>query len=226
MKKPAKNVSVDASRQRVTLDGEPLKLQGKAMRVLLMLINRAPEVISRSELIDAIWRGNHLVGERGLNQALWAIRAALGDDARAPQFIRTLAREGYQWIHAVNRRRSKEHRFAFAAAVAASISAIAVLSMGVPATGGAEFTLPGRCSLSGNNSVQAYRVRRDVFVDIHAGCRLIVKPSGQKEFGSPLVSDDGRHVAFTVTENQSCRFVSVDIEGGKRTEFNSCTIND
>lgn len=207
-------------------DHRELNLQNKAARVLAIIVAKSPDVVTRAELIGEVWSGNHLVGERGLNQALWAIRSALGDDARNPTYIKTLAREGYQWLGGQRPYEPRNGRMAVALAFAASICVFALASTTLSNTEEREFTLPSRCQINEKTDVQAYRVNRDVHVDIEHGCRLIAKPKGSKSFGNPLVSDGGRQVAFTVTRDESCHFVTVDLATGKRAEFDSCTMTN
>lgn len=223
MRKPTVGLYFDAARQEVTLNGQVVSLQGKASRVLAMIVSRSPDIVSRTELIEKIWSGNHLVGERGLNQALWAIRSALGDDARNPIYIKTQPREGYQCL-AVAAPTRRDWRVVSAMSLAASVcvAAIVLTAMTPVSLEDRDFTLPGQCSINNKSDVQAYRVRGDVFIDIENGCRLIATPEGAKTFGDPMVSDDGKYVAFTVTEDRACHFVTVDLEGGKRTEFDQC----
>lgn len=222
MRKSPTNVCFDFIAQRATVDGQPLQLQDKAWRVLVLLATRAPDVVSRDALIAEIWSGNHLVGERGINQALWAIRSELGDDARNPRYIRTLAREGYKWLQEPLVRESRNRRLVSRMSIAASIVVMAITSTTASVDGDQALSLPSRCEPSAKSDVQAYRVDRNLFVDFQNGCRLIVKPSGTKVFGNPMVSDDGKHIAFTVTEEQSCRFVTVALPDGSRTEYDRC----
>ena len=51
---------------------------------------------------------------------------------------------------------------------------------------------------------------------------MILDPSATKQLGDPLVSADGSHIAFTVTEEQSCKLVTVALQDGSRTEFGTC----
>ncbi len=222
MNRSRENIRFDRSRRRVTRNGRPIKLQDKAARVLAMIATRAPAAVSRAELIDAVWSGNHLVGERGLNQALWAIRSELNDDARNPLFIKTLPREGYRWLITPRNSRRMVSTMSIAASTCVIILAVVIGSTTTPADEVPAFVLPEKCAIEDKSEVQAYRVNRDVFVDSQNGCRLIVKPSGTKEFGPPMISNDGRHVAFTVREEKSCRFVSVALQDGRRTEFDNC----
>ncbi|MDD9978603.1 MAG: winged helix-turn-helix domain-containing protein, partial [Boseongicola sp.] len=67
------------------------------MAVLLHLIERHGEVVSREELLDAVWPGIH-VGDDSLTAAIIKIRRALGDDARNPTHIETIPKRGYRLI--------------------------------------------------------------------------------------------------------------------------------
>ncbi len=89
---------VDRVAQTATLGGQPLPLKFKAWQVLVALLEDAPNTVTRERLIRDIWNGNYLTGDKGLNQAMWEIRGALADDARAPEYIRTIPRTGYRWI--------------------------------------------------------------------------------------------------------------------------------
>lgn len=225
MKTNDDKIEIDGQGHCVRVNGRPLNLQDKATRVLSLLVRRAPELVSRSEIIDSIWSGNYLIGDRGLNQALWSIRSELGDDARDPVYIKTVPREGYRWIGA-SAKALRQRRLLTAMSVAASACVIAIAvsitTEAPPATDAREYSLPSQCTIEDKSDVQAYQVNRDVFVDIENGCRLIAKPEGTKIFGNPVVSDDGKHVAFTVTEADSCRLVSVALQNGERAEFDHC----
>ena len=72
-------------------------LEPKSMAVLLYLVERHGQVISREELLDAVWPGIH-VGDDSLTAAIIKIRRALGDDARKPTHIETIPKRGYRLI--------------------------------------------------------------------------------------------------------------------------------
>ena len=91
-------LQLDSARRSVTVGERSTVLHERSWQVLQLILESAPNVVARDEFIDTIWRGNALVGEKGLNQAIWSIRAALGDDPRQPQFVRTIPRVGYQWV--------------------------------------------------------------------------------------------------------------------------------
>ncbi|NNE80008.1 MAG: tetratricopeptide repeat protein, partial [Silicimonas sp.] len=73
------------------------RLEPKSMAVLLFLVERQGTVVSREELLDAVWPGIH-VGDDSLTAAIIKIRRALGDDARSPSYIETIPKRGYRLI--------------------------------------------------------------------------------------------------------------------------------
>jgi DNA-binding winged helix-turn-helix (wHTH) protein/TolB-like protein len=75
------------------------RLEPQPARVLAVLVERAGEVVSRTELQQQVWSGDTFVDfERGLNYCIAQIRTALGDSASEPRFIETLPRRGYRFI--------------------------------------------------------------------------------------------------------------------------------
>lgn len=222
MNKPANPFQLDVARRTATLNGMPLLLQDKAWMVLSIVATRSPDIVRRETLIDEIWQGNILIGDKGLNQAIWAIRSALGDDAREPTYIETLPRLGYRWIHRPAPSTMGMRKPAAIFALAASLGAVAIAINSGPTREANAFSLPANCEPADSSDVHAYRVDHRLFVDLQCGCRMILDPSGAKQLGDPLVSDDGKHIAFTVTEKKTCKLVSIALQDGSRTEFESC----
>jgi len=76
-----------------------VRLEPQPARVLALLVERAGNVVTRTELQQVVWGGETFVDfERGLNYCIAQIRTALGDSASAPRFIETLPRRGYRLI--------------------------------------------------------------------------------------------------------------------------------
>ncbi len=77
----------------------PIRLQEHPRQVLLTLLERPGEVVTREDLRERLWKSDTFVDfEHGVNTAVKKARQALGDSAEAPQFIETLARRGYRFI--------------------------------------------------------------------------------------------------------------------------------
>jgi len=80
-------------------NGMPVHLQGQPKQLLACLVKNADRVVSREELKKAVWGDQTFVDfERGLNFCISQIRSALGDDPANPTYLRTFARQGYQFI--------------------------------------------------------------------------------------------------------------------------------
>ncbi|HSN54804.1 MAG TPA: winged helix-turn-helix domain-containing protein, partial [Candidatus Sulfomarinibacteraceae bacterium] len=69
----------------------------RAMDVLVALADRGDGVVTKEELLDAVWT-DLFVGDEVLSTAVWELRRALGDDAKSPRFIGTVPRRGYRLL--------------------------------------------------------------------------------------------------------------------------------
>jgi DNA-binding winged helix-turn-helix (wHTH) protein len=79
--------------------GRRLRLQGQPGQVLLMLVERSGEVVSREELRLRLWaEGTYVDFDHGLNTAINKLREALSDPASNPRFIETIPKRGYRFI--------------------------------------------------------------------------------------------------------------------------------
>ncbi|MEO5677746.1 MAG: winged helix-turn-helix domain-containing protein [Usitatibacter sp.] len=88
---------VDPERNELRRDGESVRLEPKAIEVLLHLAGRAGRVVTREELLGAVWPGV-IVGDDALTQAIIKLRKALRDDAHRPTYIETISKRGYRLI--------------------------------------------------------------------------------------------------------------------------------
>src|SRR5689334_6451043 len=84
--------------------GLKVRLQEQPFQVLVMLLERPGEVVTRDEVKKSLWPADTYVDfEAGLNRAINRLREALGDDADRPRFIETLPRRGYRFVAPVER---------------------------------------------------------------------------------------------------------------------------
>ena len=92
---------LDSDARQLLRDGKEVRLAPKAFDLLRMLVARRPDVLSKRDLLAAIWPDTFVV-EANLNVVVAGIRRALGDDPHAPRFIRTVHGIGYAFSgHAV-----------------------------------------------------------------------------------------------------------------------------
>ena len=89
----------DARAGELRRQGVRVKLQVQPFQVLLFLLERAGEVVTREELQKRIWPVDTFVDfDQGLNNAVKKLREALCDAADRPRFIETLSKRGYRFI--------------------------------------------------------------------------------------------------------------------------------
>lgn len=87
---------VDQHRQEVTRSGARLKLQGKVYQVLLALIEKQGEVVTREELRAKLWPADtHVNYDANVNTTVNKLRQALGDSSDKPLYVETIPRKGY-----------------------------------------------------------------------------------------------------------------------------------
>ena len=84
--------SVDTLRAEIRRAGETVPLRHKSFDVLVYLLQRPRRVVTKGELLDAVW-GDRIVTEGSLKHCLMEVRAAIGDHER--KLIRTVSRRGY-----------------------------------------------------------------------------------------------------------------------------------
>jgi TolB-like protein/DNA-binding winged helix-turn-helix (wHTH) protein/Tfp pilus assembly protein PilF len=91
--------TVDPHARQLRKHGVRLKLYGQSFEILLMLIERPGEVVTREQMRKRIWpEGTFVDFEHSLNTAIRNLRRALSDSAESPSFIETLPRVGYRFL--------------------------------------------------------------------------------------------------------------------------------
>src|SRR3954466_7215939 len=94
----------DAATGELRRQGLRIKLNAQPFQVLLMLLERAGELVTRDEIARRLWPdGTFVDSDHGVNSAVNRVREALGDTASNPRFVETLARRGYRFVAPVER---------------------------------------------------------------------------------------------------------------------------
>jgi cholera toxin transcriptional activator len=94
----------DAATGELRRRGIRVRINAQPFQLLVMLLERPGELVTREEIAGALWPDGTFVDfEHGVNSAMNRIREALGDSAGNPRFIETLARRGYRFIAPVER---------------------------------------------------------------------------------------------------------------------------
>lgn len=90
---------IDQQRQQVYRNGSRLKLQGKVYQVLIALIVKAGQVVTREELKQALWPSDtHVNFDANVNTTVNKLRQILGDSTDKPVYIETIPRKGYSFL--------------------------------------------------------------------------------------------------------------------------------
>src|SRR5271169_5264187 len=93
---------VDARAGELFRRGKKIKLQQQPMQVLLALLEKPRQIVTRKELRQRIWPADTFVDfEHSLNTAIKKLRLALGDRANKSKFVETLPRRGYRFLPSV-----------------------------------------------------------------------------------------------------------------------------
>jgi cholera toxin transcriptional activator len=94
----------DAATSELRRQGVRIKLNAQPFQMLLLLLERPGELLTREEISKELWPDGIFVDyEHGVNSAVNRIREALGDTASSPRFVETLARRGYRFVAPVER---------------------------------------------------------------------------------------------------------------------------
>jgi DNA-binding winged helix-turn-helix (wHTH) protein len=90
---------LDPRNYRLRRSGQDVKLERIPLELLLLLSDRAGEVVTREEIAERLWgKGVELDTENAINTAIRKIRLALGDDPAHPRFVQTVTGRGYRFI--------------------------------------------------------------------------------------------------------------------------------
>lgn len=89
--------AVDTTAKVVLRDGQPLHLARKAVETLLVLAENCGQVVTKEELMGAVW-SDRIVDEANLKQNIAVIRHALAVGPSSPGYIETYARRGYRMV--------------------------------------------------------------------------------------------------------------------------------
>jgi TolB-like protein/Flp pilus assembly protein TadD len=95
---------LDTERRELRRGGDAVELEPQVFDLLAYLIRERGRVVSRDDLLGAVWQGR-IVSESTLNSRINAARAAIGDDGTAQRLIRTLPRKGVRFVGEVREAR-------------------------------------------------------------------------------------------------------------------------
>jgi len=92
--------TLDSARRELSRDGAEIAVEPQVFDLLRVLIERRDRVVSRDDLLEAVWNGR-IVSEATLGSRINAARTAIGDTGTGQRWIRTLPRKGVRFVGAV-----------------------------------------------------------------------------------------------------------------------------
>jgi DNA-binding winged helix-turn-helix (wHTH) protein/tetratricopeptide (TPR) repeat protein len=96
---PLDDIELDLGRYELRRRGRRMKLEKKPMDLLIFLVARREQLVTRQEIVARLWRSNLFIDtEPNINNIVRKIRTALGDNSAKPRFIETVVGKGYRFI--------------------------------------------------------------------------------------------------------------------------------
>src|SRR5271168_4538936 len=91
--------SLDCGKFELCRKGRRLKLERKPLELLVLLVTKHGQVVTRNEIAQCLWEREVFVDiEHGINTAIRKIRLVLGDSSDLPRFVQTVSGSGYRFI--------------------------------------------------------------------------------------------------------------------------------
>jgi TolB-like protein/Flp pilus assembly protein TadD len=95
---------LDVGGYELRRQGRPVRLERRPMDVLILLVSRPGELVSRDEIVECLWGNDASIDvDTGLNTVIRKVRHALRDSPRTPTFIETVSGRGYRFVADVQR---------------------------------------------------------------------------------------------------------------------------
>ena len=98
-KQSAVEVEVDLGRYELRRSGRRIRLEKKPMELLIFLLERREQMVSREQIVKHLWRSDLFIDtEKNVNNIVRKLRTALGDNADRPRFLETVVGKGYRFV--------------------------------------------------------------------------------------------------------------------------------
>ena len=92
-------IELDLGRYELRRHGRPVKLEKKPMELLIFLVGRREQLVSRKDIVAKLWRSDLFIdAEPNINNIVRKIRTALRDSSARPRFLETVVGKGYRFI--------------------------------------------------------------------------------------------------------------------------------
>ena len=220
---------VDIRNSELRRGGTLVKLREQSFRILVLLLERAGDIVTREELRQGLWPSDTYVDfDHSLNSAIMKLRDALGDSADKPLYIETIPKRGYRFVAPVSVPLAAANAIATPASDSVSTARIIETDRFPPAppdTSPPPMRLPSRRQhgrafaigsfvlgavvLAAVGTMGWIRARRASSRDFHAAsAELSISPvtTAPGDAISPALSPDGREIAFLWNDRARKRY--------------------
>ena len=230
------NFVIQTPSGNVTFKGEPVKLEPQVFTFLLLLIRHKEHIVSREEIVAEVWSGK-TASDDAIRALVKKLRIALGDNARAPKFLKTVPLKGYLFImpveinfHQGDWWRSKYVFYAFGAVLVIALTLLIQSQFGSfqskDLTPKREVTSSLITQIKGSE-VSPYLSKNDRLLFSHQGnnesyLQVFAKELGQgaakrltwadADFTNGILSADGRQAIVTRTDESGESIVLFDLD--------------
>jgi TolB-like protein/DNA-binding winged helix-turn-helix (wHTH) protein/Tfp pilus assembly protein PilF len=94
-----RDCELDLAAYQLRRQGRPVRIERRAMDLLILLVERRMQLVTRGEIVDRLWGKDVFVdAETGVNTLVFKVRQALHDSSEAPAYIETVPGKGYRFI--------------------------------------------------------------------------------------------------------------------------------
>lgn len=110
---PIQEVELDLGRYELRRSGRRVKIERKSMDLLILLVERRGQLVSRTDIVARLWGSNLFIDtDRNINNIVRKIRTALGDQTTKPRFVETVIGKGYRFVGPVRLIDARAHLYA------------------------------------------------------------------------------------------------------------------
>lgn len=88
---------LDTAARELSDNGSPVPIEPRVFELLLYLVENRDRMVSKDELIEAVWQGR-FISEAAMSSAVRSVRKAIGDDGKGQRFIKTMHRQGFRFV--------------------------------------------------------------------------------------------------------------------------------
>src|SRR5712691_9564665 len=92
---------IDLGQQELRRNGQPVRIEPQVFDLLAYLVRNRERIVSKDELIEAVWQGR-IISDAALSSCVSAARRAIGDTGEDKRFIRTAPKRGFRFVGLVD----------------------------------------------------------------------------------------------------------------------------